>query len=380
MSKPSELIKSIGARFNYLLMPIAVLLLLFGINIVADIIRLGFPSAFNFFIIQLRLNNLGNHVLGGNLISIINGASELAIIAIGMTLVTASSRGQDIGVGAVAAIAASVFFYVIRSSAEVTLFVILLAFVVSVAAAMLCGVFNGILVAKLKIQPMIATLIMFTSGRSIAYAVNGGASPRVNDSITLQIGSFIHGVPIPSPVFIVLLYGLIFFLIFKFTNLRLYVQSIGINEKAARLNGINPDAIKILCFVILGFCVAGAGVINACRMQRVDHLSILGGIEMDAILAVAIGGNLLSGGKFYIIGSIIGAYTIETLNVTLLRLGVLPEPIRVYKATFIILLMLLSSPVFKSFITGMWSSLTSGRQPVNTRPANTQEIKSGQSV
>jgi simple sugar transport system permease protein len=358
MSKLENVIKKTGARFHFLLMPIIVLLILLGINIIADIIRLGFPNAFSFFIIELRTNNLGNRVLGGNLISILNLASELAIIAIGMTLVTASSRGQDIGVGAVAAIAASVFFYVIRAGSEVTFLWVLFAFVVCVAAAMLCGVFNGTLVARFKIQPMIATLIMFTSGRSIAYAINGGASPKVFDDITLQIGSFIHGVPIPTPVFIVMLYGLIFFLIFKFTNLRLYVQSVGINEKSASLNGINPTAIKMWTFVIIGFCVAGAGVINACRMQRVDHLSILGGIEMDAILAVAIGGNLLRGGRFSMMGSIVGAYTIETLKVTLLRLGVLPEPIRVYKATFIILLMVLSSPVVKNYITIMWNRLT----------------------
>jgi simple sugar transport system permease protein len=358
MKNAGKVIKGIGIRFHFLLMHIAVLLLLLGVNIIADILRLGLPNAFNFFIIQLRINNLGNQVLGGNLISILNLASELAIISIGMTLVTASSRGQDIGVGAVAAIAASVFFFVIRAGTNVTLLWILFAFTASVGAAMLCGVFNGTLVARLKIQPMIATLIMFTSGRSIAYAINGGASPKVFDNITLQIGGFIHGVPVPTPVFIVMLYGLIFFLIFKFTNLRLYVQSTGINEKSASLNGINPAVIKMLTFVILGFCVAGSGVINACRMQRVDHLSILGGIEMDAILAVAIGGNLLSGGKFSITGSVIGAYTIETLNVTLLRLGVLPEPIRVYKATFIIILMLLSSPVIKSYITGIWNSIT----------------------
>ena len=357
MGKPRDLFDKIGAKFHFVLMPVAVLLLLLGVNIVADIIRFGLPNAFNFFAIELRINNLGNRVFGGNPVSILNLASELAIITIGMTLVTASSRGQDIGVGAVAAIAASVFFYVIRLSAEVTVLWVLLAFLSSIGAAMLCGVFNGMLVAKLKIQPMIATLIMFTSGRSIAYAINGGASPKVFDDITLQMGGFIYGVPVPTPVFIVLLYGLIFFLVFRFTNLRLYVQSIGINEKSAYLNGINPAAIKILTFVIIGFCVAGAGVINACRMQRVDHLAILGGIEMDAILAVAIGGNLLSGGKFSIVGSVIGAYTIETLNVTLLRLGVLPEPIRVYKATFIILLMVLSSPVIKSFITRMWGSL-----------------------
>jgi simple sugar transport system permease protein len=245
MNKTRDVIKRISVKFHFLLMPIVVLFILMGINIIADIIRLGLPNAFNFFIIQIRINNLGNHVLGGNLISILNLASELAIISIGMTLVTASSRGQDIGVGAVAAIAASVFFYVIRASANVTLLWILFAFMASVAAAMLCGVFNGTLVAKFKIQPMIATLIMFTSGRSLAYAINGGASPKVFDDITLQIGSFIHGVPIPTPVFIVMLYGLIFFIIFKFTNLKLYVQSVGINEKSASLHGLNPTVIKM---------------------------------------------------------------------------------------------------------------------------------------
>lgn len=355
MNSPLNLIKR--KNFSYLLMPIIVLLLLLGINIVADIIRFGFSSAFSFFSVELRVNNLGNRVLGGNLISILNLASELAILSIGMTLVTASSRGQDIGVGAVAAIAASTFVFVIRSSADVTMLLVIIAFFASVAAAMLCGVFNGFLVAKMRIQPMIATLIMFTSGRSVAYAINGGASPKLFDDITSKIGGFIPGVALPTPLFIVMLYGIIFFLIFKFTNLRLYVQSVGINEKSARLNGINPEAIKILTFVILGFCVAGAGVINACRMQRVEHLSLLNGIEMDAILAVAIGGNLLSGGKFSIAGSIIGAYTIETLNVTLLRLEVLPEQIRVYKALFIILLMILSSPVVKSYLSGTFGNI-----------------------
>ena len=357
MNKASGIIKNIGMRFHFLIIPTAVFLLLLVINIITDIIRAD-SSAFDFFVIQLRTNHLGNRVLFGPLINILNGASELAIIAIGMTLVTASSRGQDIGVGAVAAIAASVFFLVIRSSADATMSVILLAFCASVVAAMICGVFNGFLVAKMKIQPMIATLIMFTSGRSIAYAINGSISPVISNEITRQIGTFINGVPIQTPVFIVILYGLIFFLIFRFTNLRLYVEAVGLNERSARLNGINPTAIKMLCFVLLGFCVAGAGVINACRMQRVDHMALLGGIEMDAILAVAIGGNLLSGGKFSIIGSMIGAYTIETLRVTLLRLGVAPEPIRVYFAAFIILLMVLSSPVFKGYITGLWLRLT----------------------
>jgi simple sugar transport system permease protein len=202
---------------------------------------------------------------------------------------------------------------------------------------------------------MIATLILFTAGRSIAYGINGGASPKLFDDITKQIGTFFSGVPIPTPIFIVLLYIVGFSLLLKFTNLRLYAESVGINQKASRLNGLNPVAVKIMVYALLGLCVAAAGLINTCRMQRLDHLGILSGIEMDAILAVAIGGNALSGGKFSISGSIIGAYTIETLNMTLLRLRVDPEPIKAYKAVFIIVLMLASSPVVKEYAGKLWA-------------------------
>jgi simple sugar transport system permease protein len=231
---------------------------------------------------------------------------------------------------------------------------IFFAFLVGCAAAMLCGAFNGALVAVFKIQPMIATLIMFTSGRSIAYWINGTASPKLYDDLTRQIGTFIDGVPLQTPIFIVLIYLIMFSLIFKFTNLRLYLESVGINQRSSRLNGINPVAIKILAYVIMGICVGAAGFISTCRMQRLDHLGILSGIEMDAILSVAIGGNALSGGKFRIAGSVIGAYTIELLTKTLLRMQVDTNAIKAYKAVFIILLMCISSSVVKDYAAKLW--------------------------
>jgi len=341
-----------------LLMPLLILFLLLIVNLFVDsIVRKAHPGASGFFSIRLIKDTFGNNVLSGNIISILNNASELVILAIGMTLVTAASGGQDISVGATAAIAGSIFLKVVRSGGDVTWPLILLAFLVCCVVAMLFGAFNGALVAIFKIQPMIATLILFTSGRSIAYGINGGASPKLFDDITKQIGTFFTGIPIPTPIFIVLIYFIGFYLLLKFSNLRLYAESVGINEKASRLNGLNPVVIKILAYVLLGVCVAAAGLINTCRMQRLDHLALLSGIEMDAILAVAIGGNALGGGKFSIIGSVIGAYTIEILNMTLYRLGVEPEPIKAYKAAFIILLMLASSPVVKEFVGNLWKNL-----------------------
>ena len=332
------------------------------VNLIVDpVLMRNNPNATSFFSIRMIRDTFGNNVLSGSIISILNNASELVILAIGMTLVTAASGGQDISVGAGAAIAGSIFLKVVRGSGEVTWMPVIFAFVVCCVAAMMFGAFNGALVAIFKIQPMIATLILFTAGRSIAYGINGGASPKLFDALTKQIGTFFQGVPVPTPIFIVLIYIIGFFFLFKFTNLRLYVESVGINQNAARLNGLDPVAIKILAYVLLGICVAAAGLINTCRMQRLDHLGILSGIEMDAILAVAIGGNALSGGKLNIAGSIIGAYTIETLNMTLLRLRVDPEPIKAYKAVFIILLMVASSPIMKEYIAALFKKRITGR-------------------
>ena len=139
-------------------------------------------------------------------------------------------------------------------------------------------------------------------------------------------------------------------LLLKFTNLGLYIQSVGINEKAARLNGINPVAMKLIVFIILGVCVTLAGSINVCRIGLINHETILIDIEMDAILAVAIGGNSLGGGKFKLSGSIIGAYIIQALTITLYAMKVSSTAVKAYKAIVIIAIVVLGSPVVKEFI------------------------------
>lgn len=328
-----------GSRAQ-LLVPLSALLLLVVFNLIRD------PG---FFSILLVLNNDGNAVLQGNLISILDGASELAILAIGMTLVTASSRGQDISVGAVAAIAGSVFVRVLRAN-EITLPVMLGAFVAACAVAMMCGLFNGALVSLFKIQPMIATLILFSAGRSIAYWINGGATPTVEGPMISYVGKLIPGIPIPSPILIVMLFGVLMALVLRFTNLGLYTQAVGINEKSAHLNGINAVGIKLVTFMIIGVCAAIAGSIGVCKIGLINHEKLLLDIEMDAILAVAIGGNALSGGKFSLIGSVIGAYVIQALTTTLYAVKVPSTQVKAYKAVVIILIVVLGSPALKAYI------------------------------
>ncbi len=141
--------------------------------------------------------------------------------------------------------------------------------------------------------------------------------------------------------------AVIFKLLFHFTSLELFTQSVGINGSAARLNGINSTFIKLLSFIILGVCVAVAGSIGVSRISLINHETILLDIEMDAILAVAIGGNNLGGGKFKLSGSIIGAYVIQTLTITLYAMKVSSTDVKAYKAIVIILLVVIGSPVVK---------------------------------
>jgi len=338
--------------------PLFALLLIIVFNIFRD------PG---FFSLTMTVNNAGNSVLAGNVVSILNGASELVILSIGMTLVTASSRGQDISVGALAAIAGSVFVRVLREH-PITMPVILLAFLASCLVAILFGAFNGTLVSVFKIQPMIATLILFTAGRPIAYWINGGATPTVESPLLGYIGSFIPGIPIPTPILIVIVFGILMALILRLTNLGLYTQAVGINERSARLNGINVIGMKMLSFMFLGVCCAISGAIGVSRMGLINHETMLSDIEMDAILAVAIGGNSLSGGKFNLTGSVIGAYIIQALTITLYAMKVPSMTVKAYKAIVIIAIVVLGSPVVKQYLQQLRDRLF--RKPMNETENN----------
>ena len=333
-----------------LLIPLVALGILIVFNLFRDI---------GFFSIVMRVNNSGNIVLTGNLISIIDSASELAIIAMGMTLVTAACGGQDISVGAVGAISGAVFVKVMQGMGGITPTSVILGFLICCLATILFKLFNGTLVAVFRIQPMIATLILYSCGRSIAYWINGDATPQLNSPIISSIGMTIPGIPVPTPIFAVLLVGLLLFLIFRFTSLGIYTQSVGINEGAARLNGINPTKIKLLSFVLLGICVSVAALIGVCRLGQLNHKTLLVDIEMDAILAVAIGGNKLGGGRFKLIGSILGAYIIQMLTTTLYAMNVAPVNVKAYKAIVIIIIVVAGSPVVKSAVTSLWNRLRS---------------------
>ncbi|MBE5824083.1 MAG: ABC transporter permease [Butyrivibrio sp.] len=336
---------------NQLFIPLMALILLAVINLIND------PG---FFKVTLGTNNAGYPVLSGYLITILDYGSELGILAIGMTLVTAASGGQDISVGATIAIAGSAMLRVLcggNSRPETIQAPIIVAFLVACVVGMLCGAFNGALVALFKIQPMIATLILFTAGRSIAAWINNNELPIVPDPKFSYFGGFIPGIPIPTTVFIVAICIVIIALVLKFTNLGLYTQAVGINESSSRLNGINPTLIKFISFVILGLCVAVAALIKVSRLSTINYSVIAKDIEMDAILAVALGGNALSGGKFNMWSSILGAYVIQFLTTTLYKFNVQSDALAAYKAVVVILLVVFSAPTVRDYMAQLFKKV-----------------------
>ena len=341
---------------NQIFIPIAALLLLAIFNLICD------PS---FYQITLGHNSAGQPVLSGYLITILDYGSELAILAIGMTLVTAATGGQDISVGATIAVSGSVMLRMLcgaNSRAEELQMPIILAFIIGCLAAMLCGAFNGALVAYFKIQPMVATLILFTAGRSIAAWINNNELPIVSDPSFAYFGGFIPGIPIPTPFFIAAICVIVIALVLRFTTLGLYTQAVGINESSARLNGLNPNFVKFLSFVILGVCVAVAALIKVSRLSTINYSVIAKDIEMDAILAVALGGNALSGGKFNMTASIIGAYVIQFLTTTLYKFNVQSDALSAYKAVVVIILVVMSAPTVRKALADLGKKMKTKSQ------------------
>jgi len=323
------------------------LLLVLLINLVKD------PSFFDI--------SISNGVLFGRLIDILNRASEIAILAVGMTLVVASSRGPDISVGSVMSLSACfgcmmLAGFGVQSVTDLQM-PMFAGIILGILMGGVAGAFNGTLVSKLKIQPMIATLILFTAGRAISLLLCNNMMIYIRYEPYKYLGNFFKlgdwTCPIPTPFFVTLFVVAIAALILRKTALGLYVQSVGINGRASRLLGINSAKIIFICFVISGICAGIAGALSSSRIYSADPNSIGKDFELDAILAVALGGNSLGGGKFKLAGSVIGAYTIQAITVTLLAMGVSTDQAPVIKAIIVIAIVAVQSPAFKEWVLGL---------------------------
>ena len=328
-----------------LFLPIFCMLLVMAVNIFYDLGSGRF--AFNFFTVSIR-----NGVLYGRLIDILNRGSEIAILANGMTLVVSASAGTDISVGSVMSLTASLCCMLLAGYGVASTNTLAVPLIVGVLAGILlacvCGAFNGFLVAYLNVQPMVATLILFSAARAIGLLLCNNLIVYVRNDAFKFFGGYLGF--IPTPIVIAAICIAVVSLVLKRTALGMYIQSVGINKDASRIAGLNSEKIIFLCYIVCGLMAGIAGIVASSRISSADSNNIGLNYELDAILAVALGGNSLGGGKFNLAGSIIGAYTIQAITTTLFALGVSSDQAPVYKAIIVIIIVAIQAPPFNAWV------------------------------
>jgi len=279
-----------------------------------------------------------NGVLTGSLIDILNRAAPVVILSFGMTLVIATG-GVDLSVGSLVAISGSLTGFLISEHPNMSMAVVL---VLSLGLTTVLGIFNGFLVGRLKIQPIVATLVLMVSGRGIAQLLTKGQMVRLSDpSLSYwQAGRFFG---LPTSIYVAAAVGSIAAALTRVTALGMFVEATGDSERAAQTAGVNVQAIKLFAYGLSGFCAGVAGLVIMSDTHMADANSAGLYMELDAILSVVLGGTLLRGGKFSLAGSILGGLLIQTLTTTILTTGVKPEANLVVKATAVLLACLLQS-------------------------------------
>lgn len=318
--------------------------------VVTLVLLLAVNAAFNPTFLRITVRD--GH-LYGSLIDILKGAAPLALVALGMTLVIAT-RGIDISVGAVVAIAGGVAAWMIGGtlaikdgvSTYVSHFPMPVAILCALAVALLCGAWNGALVAFVGMQPIIATLILMVAGRGIAQLITNGQIITVYYAPYFFIGNgYFLGLPFPF-----LLAGAVFaalMLLVRRTALGLFIEAVGVNPAAAHVAGLPARRITFWAYAFCGLMAGIAGLIVSSTVKSADGNNAGLLLELDAILAVTLGGTSLTGGRFSLAGSVIGALIIQTLTYAIYSIGVPPEVNLVVKAAVVFAVMLLQSPEFR---------------------------------
>ena len=311
-----------------LLWPVVALLALIAINTIAR------PS---FLAVTVR-----DGQLYGALIDILRNSAPLMLVALGMTIVIAT-RGIDLSVGAIMAVSGAVALTIIDASPTPNnLSVVAVAVIVAILVSLVLGAWNGFLVSVLGIQPIIATLVLMLAGRGIALLITDGFITTVNsDPYRFMAQGYILGFPFAFYVSLAAI--ALITLVERRTALGVLTEAVGINPKASRLSGVRSRGIIWGAYIASGALSGMAGILYSSNIMAADANAAGLFIELDAILAVVIGGTLLTGGKFSLAGTVIGVFTIQTLKSTITFLGVPPAVSPVFLATAVIIVVLLQS-------------------------------------
>ncbi len=343
---PATVVTATSSRFekrrvrwwSHLIWPLAGLGLLLLFNLI-------FTEGF--FHVEIRDGRLY-----GVLIDVLNHGSKVMVLAIGMALVIATG-GVDLSVGAVMAIAGAVAAQLINKAEVPFPMVIAAALAISVAA----GTWNGILVGFLKVQPIVATLILMVAGRGVAQLITDGQIITFTDERLTYVGNgSLLGFPFPVWLSLALL-GLTIVLTRK-TAIGLFIESVGDNQSASSYSGVHAGIVKFLVYIFSGFCAGLAGLVAASNIKCADsnHAGLF--LELDAILAVVVGGTSLTGGRFYLVGAVVGALFIQTLTTTMYMRNVSADVAPVPKALAILTVCLLQSPQLRAKAAGLFKRRT----------------------
>jgi ribose/xylose/arabinose/galactoside ABC-type transport system permease subunit len=312
-----------------LLWPLAALAALLLFNLVVN------PG---FFAVRIQDGHLF-----GSLVDVLKNGSPTLLIAVGMTLVIAS-RGVDLSVGAVVAIAGAIACTSIASADDPSSpGAAIVGISTALAVGLLLGAWNGMLVSVFGIQPIIATLVLMTAGRGIAMLITDGQIITVNNPTFSWLGGG-HLLGLPAQVVVTGVILLLVAVLTRRTALGMLLEAVGINPAAARLAGVRSRSITWTVYVFVAFASAVAGLMISAQVNAADANNAGLFIELDAILAVVIGGTSLAGGRYSLTGTVIGALILQTLTTTVFTVGIPSQYETVFKAVVIIIVFLLQSP------------------------------------
>lgn len=270
-----------------------------------------FQSIIGLVIFSIIISLMNDRFMtSSNILNILRQTSINSIIAAGMTFVIITG-GIDLSVGSTLALSGAVAAFLISTGTPPAL-----ALLAALLVGASIGFLNGIAITKGKLQPFIVTLatmtvfrgatMVFTDGKPISAGYEKGA-----EFLSTLGNGYVMGIPIPIIIMIVVF--LIGYFILTQTTFGRYVYSLGGNEEATKLSGVNTDRMKVIVYSISGFLAALAGIIITARLSSAQPTAG-SGYELDAIAAVVLGGTSLAGGVGSILGTVTGALIIGVLN------------------------------------------------------------------
>ena len=291
------------------------------------------PALVGFIFLFILLSIFTNSFFNiSNIVNVLRQVSIMAILGFGMTMVIISG-GIDLSVGSIFALSAVVMASIVKEGK------VLLGIIVGLLIGAIMGLFNGIVISKGKIQPFIVTLATMTIGRSLTLAYTQGIPISLFPNSFRFIGrGDVFGIPVP----VIIMFGVFFLVLYilKKTKLGLYIYSIGGNEEATKLSGVNVDRYKIIVYTISGIFSAVSAMILTARLNSAQP-TFGQGYELDAIATVVLGGASLSGGSGEVLGTLFGALLLGTINNGMNLMNISPFYQDLVKGAIILLAVLL---------------------------------------